>query len=694
MKIYQFGTVFGLATVGCVCLVDAAPLTILNAGFEADTLPNMNPIPDNTFRVDPGTPANWDVYDPNAILNGSNLSIGLINPTNSDFYPDGAPEGSLAAIIYLEGAYGAGEVGIQQTLADNLELKTRYTLQVDVGNIASGQGSASSADGGSHYYNLNGFPGYRIDLMVGGVVLASDTGANIGEGLWQTREIVYDVGDAHPQEGGALTIRLVNLNLADTPDPGIEVDFDDVRLDAQSLLTAFTEETVYFDVPEVLEPDPIPTPTGQLAALDGYPDDAGRLTLLARLYVPDPTAFGPGPYPTVLILHGSGGLWSNDDIADGLISQFEQWGVLLADLGYLVCFPDSFNPRGIPENFSGRRPHYDPEDDDALCSPNYERPKDVVAALTYLQGRSDVDSGNIALMGFSHGAQTAMNAVVDSSVDLGQYQVSYRALNDQGTEETEDDVEFTTLLDVDSPIRIANNLPFPKLGFFYYGGGSHWRYHGQASSVTAGRYMFDRRMKVLLFHGTEDSLMGVDDPDAALPLTGNLYPIKQVESSSLQAAAEGVNDPLGHHFIFDGVEHSFDLVASSPGIDWNTNNESPDQKAKRLSRDEVLKWLEAYMKPATSIGIASDDNLQEDIELTTYATNTRLNYQWESTEDLAEDWQDYANDFDGSGANVLTDVAIGNDAKRFFRLTRLPVAPPFDVIENDGFFLQYSDFSY
>ncbi|MGB0370202.1 MAG: dienelactone hydrolase family protein [Opitutales bacterium] len=694
MKTYPLGAALCVAASVCLNVSHAAPLAILNSGFENDTMPDLSPIPDNTFRVDPGTPSDWDPYDPNALLNGNNLSIGLINPTGSDFFPGGAPEGSLAAIIYLDGAFGQGEVGIQQTLGDTLELKTRYTLQVDVGNIASGQGSVSSADGGNNFYNLNGFPGYRIDLMAGDVVLASDTGAEISEGLWETREIVYDVGDAHPQEGGALTIRLVNLNIADTPDPGIEVDFDDVRLDAESLVTAFTEETVFFDLPEDLEPDSIPTPTAQLSALPGYPDDADQLTLVARLYVPDSSAFGPGPYPTVLIMHGSGGLWSNDEIANGLISQFEQWGELLADLGYIACFPDSYNPRGIPENFSGRRPHYDPTDDDALCSPNYERPKDVVAALSYLQSRDDVDTDNIALMGFSHGAQTAMNAVLDVSVDLGQYEVSYVDLNDQDTPEPEDDVEFDTLLVVDSPVRIPDDLPFPKLGFFYYGGGSHWRYHGQASSVTAGRYMFDRRMKVLLFHGTEDSLLGVDDPDAALPLTGNLFPIKQVESSSLQAAAEGVEDPLQHHFIYAGVDHSFDLVTSSLGIDWDTNNETADQKAKRLSRAEVLKWLEAHMKPITPVSIAPGDDPQEDIELTANATNTRLNYQWESTTNLLNAWQDFASAFDGTGEGVLTEDTVGLDPSRFFRLTQQPIEPPFADPENTDFFLQYSDFSY
>ncbi|MEO1510668.1 MAG: hypothetical protein AAFU70_01220, partial [Planctomycetota bacterium] len=57
----------------------------------------------------------------------------------------------------------------------------------------------------------------------------------IPEGEFRTSTIELVVGASHPQLGGALEIRLLNLNMEDTPeDPGIEVDFDDVRLDASA----------------------------------------------------------------------------------------------------------------------------------------------------------------------------------------------------------------------------------------------------------------------------------------------------------------------------------------------------------------------------------------------------------------------------------------------------------------------------
>jgi len=409
----------------------------------------------------------------------------------------------------------------------------------------------------------------------------------------------------------------------------------------------------------------------------GYPIDANQLTLATQLYIPDPLVSGDGPYPAVIILHGSGGLWSNDVIDSGPISHLDQWGVLLADMGYLVLLPDSYKARGIPEGFEGRRPHYNPAFDDHLCSPNYERPKDVVASLEYLTTRNDFDGDNVALIGFSHGAQTAMNAVVDVSVDLGQYTVSYIDL----IEGEEDSIPK----DVDSPVRIPDDLPFPKLGLFYYGGGSHYGYHGQASSIAAGRYMIDRRMKALIFHGTDDYLLNVDDPET-LPMTGVLYPIKQALSSSAQAAAIGVDDPLQRHYLLDLAEHSFDLAAVTTAEDDETANEM----AKRLCREESIKWLEFCLKPSPAAAVAHDVT-PGNVDLSVTSTNTRLNYQWLYSDNLV-DWFDEGSAFDGDGADIELGATLGPDDRRFFVLEYAPIAPP--LASYPDFFRDYNDFNY
>jgi len=447
---------------------------------------------------------------------------------------------------------------------------------------------------------------------------------------------------------------------------------------AELLTAAPSEETVFYDLPEALEPSPIPSPTADLAALPGYPADPDQLTVAARLYLPDPNVHGNGPYPTVIVLHGSGGLWSNDIIANGLISQFEQWGDLLAAEGYAAIFPDSYNPRGIPANFGSRRPHHDPAIDDHLCSPNYERPKDVVATLAYLLTRPEIDTDNLALMGFSHGAQTAMNAIVDASVDLGQYTVSYIDVGN-----------VSTTKNVPSPVRIPEEFPFPKVTFLYYGGGGHYNYHGSPSSTAAGRFMFDRRTQVVLFHGTDDYLLGVDDPEAA-PMTGNLYPIKQVLASSAQAAAENVEDPFQIHYLLHLATHSFDLEPLAPQGDWNTPNESADQKAKRLCREEVLKWLQATLRPAPAITLTFDEQAPQNVELT-HPSHPRLRYQWRRGLDLVG-WTELGNAFNGDGSPIQTVTPDGDEPFYFYYLNYEPVPPPVDAPENAGFFRDYADF--
>ena len=126
-----------------------------------------------------------------------------------------------------------GEYGFQQTLTSTLQANTNYSLQVEIGNIASGTGIDGT------FFNLDGFPGYRVDLLAGITVLNQDNNTfagSIGEGLFSTSLLRFSTGASHPLLGQALGIRLVNLNVLDAGFPltVLEVDFDNVRLSAVS----------------------------------------------------------------------------------------------------------------------------------------------------------------------------------------------------------------------------------------------------------------------------------------------------------------------------------------------------------------------------------------------------------------------------------------------------------------------------
>lgn len=228
-----------LAAFCCVSLtasVSAAPIPVTNAGFEDIT--GESPFNEFTF----GPLNGWDLYDPGGITGGGEggtFFIGTLMPTAPTFFTAGAPEGQRVGIAFnYFGSGGLGEYGMQQTLGTTLQANTTYSLDVEIGNIASG-----TAQNGS-FFDLSGFPGYRVDLLaVGGglppegVLLAQDNNSlagSIAEGAFATTNVSFTTGAAHPHLGRQLRIRLVNLNVVDptAPNADLEVDFDNIMFDA------------------------------------------------------------------------------------------------------------------------------------------------------------------------------------------------------------------------------------------------------------------------------------------------------------------------------------------------------------------------------------------------------------------------------------------------------------------------------
>lgn len=221
----------------------AASLTVVNPGFE-DISGEIVQAP-FTF----GPLNGWDLYDPDTITAGGaggTYYIGTLTPTEPDpigapgvysYFPGGGAEGQRVGIAFnFFGSGGGGEYGFVQTLADTVQANTEYTLQVEIGNIASGLG-----------FNLDGFPGYRVDLLAidtlnGNAVTILEQDINtlgqpanlIPEGEFRTSSLTYITGAAPTEINQNLAIRLVNLNVIDPAFPlaDLEVDFDDVRLDA------------------------------------------------------------------------------------------------------------------------------------------------------------------------------------------------------------------------------------------------------------------------------------------------------------------------------------------------------------------------------------------------------------------------------------------------------------------------------
>ncbi|MCB9873185.1 MAG: hypothetical protein H6821_03310 [Planctomycetaceae bacterium] len=218
-------------------------IAVVNASFEDIT--GESPYNEFTFGPLPG----WDLYDPGNVTSGGDgpqYYIGTLTPGEVPSqpgviqnFPGGASDGQRVGIAFnFDGSGDGGEYGMEQTLTATLQANTSYSLLVDIGNIATG-----IAISGQTFF-LDGLPGYRVELLAGGTVIASDNNSlagSIAEGEFGTSVVTFDSVADHSQLGQPLGIRLVNLNQTAGVPAGndLEVDFDNVRLTATTL--AFQE---------------------------------------------------------------------------------------------------------------------------------------------------------------------------------------------------------------------------------------------------------------------------------------------------------------------------------------------------------------------------------------------------------------------------------------------------------------------
>lgn len=226
--------------------VSAQPIAINNAGFEENTVST------GCFAV--FVPTGWEVHDPNGIYDGGADSVGCVHADGSPYYDLGAPEGVNIALVFLSGNVGQGPMGLRQALPEVLEANTRYVLSAEIGNIRGAVGPPPCDVFG--FFDLDGFPGYRLQLLAGGVVVLEDDNSLMGqidEGQFMPTSVELAVGNTHVQIGEELEVRLVNLNIPGPPgEPGIEVNFDDVRLERRCAGAGDLDESGVVDMGDLM----------------------------------------------------------------------------------------------------------------------------------------------------------------------------------------------------------------------------------------------------------------------------------------------------------------------------------------------------------------------------------------------------------------------------------------------------------
>jgi dienelactone hydrolase len=122
---------------------------------------------------------------------------------------------------------------------------------------------------------------------------------------------------------------------------------------------------------------------------------AANLTLHAQLYKPD----GDGPFPTVIALHGCGGLGGHSEAVQ---PRYRDWAEQLLTTGHAVLLPDSYGSRELGPQCRVKERH---------VLARRERVADIIAARQWLRLQPWAAHDRISLIGWANGASALLWAV-------------------------------------------------------------------------------------------------------------------------------------------------------------------------------------------------------------------------------------------------------------------------------------------
>ena len=118
-------------------------------------------------------------------------------------------------------------------------------------------------------------------------------------------------------------------------------------------------------------------------------------TLHAQLYKPD----GDGPFPTIIGLHGCGGLSGR---SEPVLPRYRDWAEQLLKDGHAVLLPDSYGSRELGPQCRVKEMH---------IKARRERVGDIAASRAWLMKQSWVARDRVSLIGWANGASALLWAV-------------------------------------------------------------------------------------------------------------------------------------------------------------------------------------------------------------------------------------------------------------------------------------------
>jgi dienelactone hydrolase len=123
-------------------------------------------------------------------------------------------------------------------------------------------------------------------------------------------------------------------------------------------------------------------------------------TLHAQLYKPD----GDGPFPTVIALHGCGGLTGR---SEPVLPRYRDWAERLLKDGQAVLLPDSYGSRELGPQCRVK---------ERAVRARRERVEDIMAAKQWLLQQPWVARNRVSLIGWGSGASAVLWAIRPQSL--------------------------------------------------------------------------------------------------------------------------------------------------------------------------------------------------------------------------------------------------------------------------------------
>lgn len=281
----------------------------------------------------------------------------------------------------------------------------------------------------------------------------------------------------------------------------------------------------------------------------------GGNPLRAVLFLPASSV----PVPAVVVMHGSGGLWSSTDTTHTKMAlQFKGWVDSFRVHKIAALFIDSFTPRGV-EDFHNEAPPAN-----LFVAAEFVRPRDAYAGLDYLRTLPKIIPQKIALLGYSHGGTTVLSTMVDA---------------DAVAKTTPWSVVSSNVTYTDGVLAPAAR---PASGGFvaavsYYPGAAMFSYYGKPGTPSNGKYV--PYAPVMIHAAALDPLY-----TTLYNNTDNNTQISAYDGLMLKAKLNPASAAMTK-YEYAGASHSFDGVTTA----------TADGDASKLARARSIAFLKQYL---------------------------------------------------------------------------------------------------